>query len=209
MTDDNHYNIYENLQNDFEVYSDLLDVGCGKELKNLLDFDDSSFQSLIGIDKKPPEFLTLLYDKYLKTKGIQDFDIWKFNESAFGRKFKFCEEDILSYDYKTDHYGLIICTSVLHFYCDRIKHALISSFYKATQKKGLIFIRLNHSEHPDDTNSEFSRKICHNIYQSKSEPNDIRYLIDKDEFIERMKVYSMLEKHTLLTRETVTIVIQK
>jgi len=97
----------------------------------------------------------------------------------------------------------------LHFYCDKIKYALISSFYKSLKKKGLILIRLNHSEHPIDTNSELTRKICDNIYQNKSEPDEIRYLIDKDKFIESMKVYNLRDKHTLCNKKTVTIVIQK
>lgn len=48
MADNDHYNIRENLNNDFEIYGDLLDVGCGDELINLMNFDDSSFQFIIG-----------------------------------------------------------------------------------------------------------------------------------------------------------------
>jgi len=69
MLDDNHYNIYENLKDDFEVYGDILDVGCGEELKNILDFVDSPFQSLKGIDKKPLADPTLLDIDILKIKG--------------------------------------------------------------------------------------------------------------------------------------------
>lgn len=117
----------------------------------------------------------------------------------------------MSYHYGIDKYGLIICTSVLHFFCDEIKCALICFFYKAIKKKGLIFIRLNHSKHPGDTNLKNSRKICHNIYQSKSDHNEIKYLIDSEEFIERMKIYNLVEKHILIDDKTgtLTIVIRK
>ncbi|MEO8151333.1 MAG: class I SAM-dependent methyltransferase [Bacteroidia bacterium] len=213
MTTDAHRpNLYELLRGELKTYDALIDVGC-KGLYDLVDFESSPFKKLVGIDKK---FGTNAFGDYLRCKTrnkkltpeekrLYTIEVFK----TFKERFEIYEIDFLIFDFKPDTYNLIICNKVLHFFQDEIKLTIIHNFFKSLQNGGLIYLKINHNHHPDNTDLVKVDKLSDNVYRSKRDLH-IRYLVIADDFKTQLsKNYRLLTKYSKVDEKTLTIVIKK
>jgi SAM-dependent methyltransferase len=206
-------NIFELLKSDILVYETLIDIGCG-ELNDLVDFENSQFENLFGIEKK---FITNDFGAYFRIKKANlklspesERELKLELLEVFNSRFKIYYTSFLNFEFSKDVYSLIICNKVLHFYTDEQKYDFIEMFHNSLQPNGLLYLRINHSKHPNNTDLNLMDNIGINIYQNKNVENDIRYLIDERQFIEALNIrYNILEHLTSVDEETVTIVIRK
>lgn len=205
-------NIYELLKNDFEVTDSVLDVGCG-ELCDLVNFESTEFKKLIGIDKG---FKTNAFGAYYRIHSV-NLTLEPAEERSFRQNllqkflstFTIYNGDFNNYSFQQGAYSLLICNKVLHFYCDSDKLTLIQKFYDSLQLSGLMFIKINHYKHPNNTDLKEVNHITGHIYQNKNESADIRYLIKPLEFLNTLRGYNILEKYTVIDERTLTFVIRK
>lgn len=206
-------NLYELLKSEFSVYDTLLDVGCSG-LHDLIDFEFSPFKKLVGIDK---EFHTNAFGDYyrLKTKNMsltQEQAKLVSSEliNSFRERFIIHEMDFLKFKFEPNTCSFIICNKVLHFYPDESKLAIIQDLFGTLQKEGMLYLKINHNQHPNNTDLEKVTRLSENVYQNKEVPEDIRYLINVDTFTGQMaKEYTLLSKYTYKTDKTLTLVFKK
>lgn len=187
---------------------------CGDfPLYDLVDFDNSCFKKLVGIDIK---FEKSLFEYYISRKSenkslnVQDWLEGKLLK-YFNERFEILQKDFITdYKFGLNVNSLIICNKVLHFYSDDVKYKLIDRFYQSLQKDGLLYLKINHWLDPDNTDLEKVKKIGENTYQSINDPQDIRYLIVPNEFEENLKRnYQLLSAYRFEDCKTFTIVLRK
>ena len=207
----NGLNIYDYLKSQIRIYGSMIDVGCGKDFKNVVDFEKSCFNILEGIDKEFEKNLSILLVSYLyeyNSSREEKLNQSELNNDLFVKRHFFHGQNLLTYDYGKERYGLIICKSVLHFFCNDIKLCLIDKFHDALKKEGLLFIRLNNSEHVDNLNG---KKVFKNIVLDEDK-NELRYLIDEKDFTQNLKEKYFLEEIQPLENQiegTTTILIRR
>lgn len=212
MTNRSRVNIYELLKDEFTLFDSVLDVGC-RGLNDLVDFEFSPFKQLIGVDRV---FGTNAFGDYFRlfkddpswtAEEKRAFRIKKYND--FKNRFTIFQMDFRDYNFKENTISLIICNKVLHFYDPKEKYELIRIFYNALEKNGLMFIKINHNLHPNNTDLTKVNKIAENTFQNKENPEDIRYLVDSSAFIDELCSYRIIEKNIDIDEKTITIVIKK
>jgi hypothetical protein len=206
-------NIYKLLENEFRIFDILLDIGCAG-LCDLVDFENSPFKKLIGIDK---EFATTPFGDYgrCKTKNLdlteEQYRILS-NDliERFKQRYVIEIMDFLDYDFITNTNSLIICNKVFHFYSDEKKFELIKTFYTSLQADGMIYLKINHDLHPDYIDLNKTTRIGENIFQNNEVPGDIRYPVEPNKFIKQLnKNYFLLHDYTISDKKTLTIIIRK
>jgi SAM-dependent methyltransferase len=212
MTNRSRVNIYELLKDEFTSFNSVLDVGCCG-LNDLVDFEFSPFKQLIGVDRvfgtNPfGDYFRLFKDDPSWTEEQKRaFRMKKFNE--FQNRFTIYTMDFRDYNFIENPISLIICNKVLHFYNPEEKLELIRIFYNALEKDGILFIKINHNLHANNTDLSLVNKIAENTFQTKEKPEDIRYLVDSAAFIDALCSYRIIEKFIDIDDKTITIVIRK
>lgn len=211
-------NIYELLKSELKVFDVLIDVGCAGDypLYDLVDFDNSCFKKLIGIDIKfEKEQEQKSFDHYVsskkrnKTLNIEDWTSGKLRDD-FNRRFQIVKESFFDYDFGVNRNSLIICNKVLHFYDNPTKFEQIKRFHISLQEHGLLFLKINHYLHPVDTDPTKMRKKAENIYQSIDFPDYEKYLIRPLEFTKTlMEQYNVLKQYLSGDNKALTLVIKK
>ena len=118
--------------------------------------------------------------------------------------------DYVDYYFIRNTNSLIICNKVLHFYSDEKKFELIKTFYNSLQAEGMIYLKINHHLHPDYIDLNKTAKIGENIFQNNEVPEDIRYPVEPNKFINQLnKNYFLLHEYTLTDEKTLIIIIRK
>lgn len=203
MTVSKRQNIYLALKREFSHYNTIVDIACGN-LSDLFNFEDSPFRELIGIDKKFKRE-PFIYYKHFKGIVYENGLIAKFHD-----RFKVFEMDFNNYEFIGNDISLIICNKVLHFYEDAKKFEMIQRLYSSLSKDGLLYIKVNHSRHPNNTDPNKTKQIGPKSFQSLNDPTDIRHLVDPIDFIRQLsKDYTILHTHTKTTEKTTELVIKK
>jgi len=206
-------NLYELLKPEFSVFDTLLDVGCGG-LNDLVDFEFSPFKRLVGIEK---EFQTNAFGDYyrLKTKNMtlsqgQARQVRSELVKSFMERFMIYDMVFLNFGFESNACSFIICNKVLHFYPDENRFAIIKELFNALQKDGILYLKINHNNHPNNTDLNNVIRLSENVYQNKEVPEDIRYLINTDVFTSQIEDgYTLLPKYTSKTDKTLTLVLKK
>ncbi len=202
MPDASRPNIMHQLQNDIIKTDTLIDVGYG-DMHDLIDFEHSSFKTIIGLDTQ----VFQPFRVYRNAKGI-NYDTQLHDQ--FLERFTLSEDDFTEYDFGINKNSLIICRHVLHFYEDRAKLNYLQRFYLSLQEGGLLYVRLNHIFNKDNTDPDYMNIRNDRVFQNKAVPDDIRYLIEPDDFLKLMRSdYYLLESHTESTEYDLTFVIKK
>ncbi len=207
-------NVVELLKSEFTTYESVLDVGC-KGLRDLIDFEDSPFQKLTGIDKESSRPIPFGDYRLEKTKNVQLTaeemrELSKELQQRFQRRFKIHTMDFFDYDFGENKHNLIICNRVLHFYTDEVRLSLIQTMYYSLQSDGLLYLTMNHHTNANNTNPEKVNRLEKNIYQNKEDPSDIRYLINPEFFIDQLNsIYHLLSAYTFQDDKTLQVVIKK
>lgn len=214
MKNHERINIFKQLKKYFKNFDSVFDIGCGG-LFDLFTFEDSKYKRLIGIDKEPRNrsYFRDYLDLIKEIQELNDEEIAKLSNQLFEKfnsKYSIITGDVLNHDFETNQYGMIICNKMLHFFNDKMKLELIEKFHYSLKKDGLLFIKLNHAHHPNNTNLAFVNSIDRNIYQGIKNPADIRYLIEPEEFLDSIKPnYHILNELTFTDEKTLTFVIRK
>ena len=205
--------IYGLLQKEIKVYDVLIDVGCAG-LCDLNSFENSPFKKLIGIDKHFDtndfgDYRKLnLTDKQLtgEERAQRIHDLYQ----RFINRYQIFTQDFFQYDFGTNNVSLIICNKVLHFYKDEVKFKLIERFHTALQKEGLLYIKLHHWQNPDNTDPNKARKFDDFTFQSLTNEEDYRFLVEPTWFIENLKKkYKLLPACQEVNEHAITVVIRK
>ena len=213
MTQPYRQNIYDLLKNEFKTFEILIDVGC-TGLYDLLNFEDSQFKRLIGIDK---EFETTPFGDYKRRKKERLFltrdELRQMSGAllnSFNNRFEIVKGSVFDYNFGIDKNSFIICNKVLHFFDNKLKLELIDKFYNSLTNGGLLFLKINHFKHPNNTDLTKVDPIDDTTYRSKEDSNDIRYLIVPDLFISSlMNKYDIISKYIMVDEKTLTVVIRK
>lgn len=212
MMNSRRVNIFELLETEFIVFDSVVDVGCG-ELYDLINFEFSPFKTLIGIEK---EFHSNGFGAYfrLKSEGLnlKPEEMREYRSELFQqfqKRFTIYNIDFQTFPLGVNTHSLIICNKVLHFFNHADKLVIIDKFYNALQPNGLLFLKINHFKHPNNTNLELVNHIGDHIYQSKNNEEDVRYLINPDAFKSMLSNYQLLGKYTKIDEKMLTIIIRK
>lgn len=202
MTQSNRPNIYKQLQDDIKVTDTLLDVGYGC-LWDLIDFENSEFKRLEGIDKNVSQPF-MIYKKIKELKHSSEL------HKYFRSRFHLATADLKNHVFNTNQYSLIICNKVLHFYPDNEKLNYLDKFYHSLQEDGLLFIKINHHKNADNTDSSHMIEIKKNVFKNPIDDNDTRYLVDPYEFLQLVRaMYLLIERHVIIDDKTISFVIRK
>lgn len=207
-------NIYKLLTKEFKIFDILIDVGC-KGFYDLIDFEYSPFKKIIGIDKEFERNNPFGDYRQRKTENLNLTDEeWRKYSSeliqAYNKRFDIKIMNFFDYDFGSNKNSLIICNKVLHFYNYETKLILIEKFYKSLQKDGIIYLRINHWLHTNNTDLNKMTKISEHVYQNKEVPEDIRFLIVPTQFINYLKDnYQLLPEMTFEDSKTLTLVLKK
>lgn len=213
MTLTSRPNIYKLLEKEFKVFDTLIDIGCAG-FQDLVDFEYSPFKKLTGIDKC---FDTNAFGDYRRVKlygkelSNEEFRLMSSELIiAFTQRFFICTKDFFEITWESESYSFIICNKVLHFYEDQQKFEILQKFSNSLQSDGMIYLKINHNLHPNNTDLRKMIRLKENIYQNKEVPEDIRYLIDTTSFMERLQMeYQILQEYTMITDKTLAVVLRK
>jgi len=196
-------NLYNLLSGDIKVTDSLIDVGCGCYFFDLIDFENTEFKTIQGLDRDLYQTF-LQYRKQKKLKHTYEL------HQQFLKRFRLSKMDFRDYNFKEKEFSLIICEHVLHFYRDEEKYIYLDLFYNSLQIDGLLFIKLNHCKNEDNTDPSEMLELETNVFQNKKHPEDVRYLIDSETFLNTVRnKYFIIENYTIIDDEALTFVIRK
>lgn len=174
-------NYSEELNQYFQVFGTMVDIGCA-DLKFLFQFDNSSFNRIIGIDIK------ISIDPFQDYLDFKHPDLLTVNysqiEREFYRKYKFIENDILNFQMKKRSFGFIFCKHVIHFIPHNLQMQLIDDLYHALVYKGILYIKINHSLNTIYQDTSKVSKISDNCFIEVKNKNKTHYLLHPDELIQ-------------------------
>ncbi|MDQ6762737.1 MAG: hypothetical protein M3015_08920 [Bacteroidota bacterium] len=206
-------NIYNLLKKEIRIFDTLIDIGCAG-LQDLVDFEYSPFKNLIGIDKY---FATNAFGDYrrvkLFNKELTDEEFRLMSKElikSFTQRFIIHIKNLFEINWETGSFSFIICNKVLHFYEEEQKFEVLQRLFNSLQPDGMIYLKVNHNLHPNNSDLEKMIRVKENVYQNKEVPEDVRYLIDTKSFLQRLQMkYLILQDYTTIDSKTLAVVLRK
>lgn len=146
MIKQNLTDYYQELHSYFHLFGTMLDVGCST-LNFLFQFDESEFNSLVGIDIVLPDDP---FQNYLEFKNPNLLELdYDYLLKRFNQKYEFYKKNVIDYHIKNNYYGFIFCKHVIHFIPHNLQLDVINKLYNGLRIKGVLFLKINHNQNKD------------------------------------------------------------
>ena len=196
-------NLYLLLRNEFSNYESVLDIGCAG-LFDLVNFEVSPFKRLIGVDKC---FRTTPYGDYKRVKKVR---YQKGLLEQFRARYDIHVADVFNFDLGINRHSLVICNKTLHFFDEVRRFELLERVQNSLLMDGLLYLKVNHNRHPNNTDPVKTVEIAKNVFQNKDVLNDIRFLVDSNDFLEKMNdKFNIISQYTIVDQKSVTLLVKK
>ena len=203
MIKQNLTDYYQELHSYFHVYGPMLDVGCSA-LNFLFQFDESEFNSLVGIDIVLPEDP---FQNYLEFKNPNLLELdYEYLLKRFNQKYEFHKENIIDYRIKNNYYGFIFCKHVIHCISHNLQLGVISKLYNGLSTKGVLFLKINHNQNKGYKAHNIKR-IAEDAFLNE-ERKITHYPCDSEEFI-KILMNKFNTESIRTDNNSITVIIRK